>query len=82
MTSPKAALEAAADLIVDCVPDDLVEKSKYLRQLQAAIPAAELEGQAMELLPEIRSAFICLCKYAPVIEGKIDKILTQREALK
>lgn len=79
MKSPKEALQSAVDLIADCIPDDLVEKPEYLRQIEAAIPIAELEHQAMELLRQY------------VIEGSINAseldfkglvILTQLEALK
>lgn len=80
MTTPKKALEVAVELISDCVPDDLVEKPEYLRQIKAALPVAELHEQMEEFFKEISK--MSYRHTLDAIQNKVNDLLRQREVLK
>ena len=81
MITPKEALESAVDLIADCIPDDLVEKPEYLRQIKAAIPVAELHEEIAEVLLDRPSPYPYAYK-RQIWWDKVETLRTKLEALK
>lgn len=78
MTSPKEALKVAESYLkAECLkPGDRYENEQLHQMIIAAIPVAELEHQAVELLGKIRRSL--WGAYA----ARAEDILTQLEALK